>query len=115
VSFINFDNFRAVSDINIPFQARDPENFTTAVLNHSTVLEFARICKKAKIINNDGTNAVTYRIHSNRGTARIVPVSAEITINEWFSDIFIIPDAVTGDGQLELDLVKIEDARRVIA
>jgi len=112
MSFVNFDNFRAVSDIEIPFQSRDPEDFTTAVLNHSTVLEFARVCKQAKIINNDAINTITYRLHSNRGTARVVPVSSEITIREWFSDIFITPDNVTGDGQLELDLVKIEDARR---
>jgi len=114
VSFINFADLRPVSDIDIPFNAREPENFTTVVVNHSTALEFARICKQARIINNDAVNVITFRLHSNRGTARVIPLSSEITINEWFSDIFITPDGVTGDGQLEMDLVKIEDARKII-
>jgi len=112
VSFVNYENLKASSDIDIPFFPRDPENFTTAVLNHSTVLEFSRICKRARIINNDAVNQLIFRVHSNRGTARIVPPSTELTINEWFSDIFITPDGVTGDGQLEMDLVKIEDAKK---
>lgn len=112
MSFINYANFKASSDIDIPIQPREPENFTTAAVNHSTVLEFARVCKQARIINNDAVNQLTFRLHSNTGVVRIVPPSSELTINEWFSDIFITPDGVTGDGQLEMDLVRIEDARR---
>jgi len=114
VSSVDLSNLRSVNDDQMPFESREPENFTTAVLNHSTVLEFAKLCKGAKIINNDATNEVTYRLHSNRGTARFVPVNSEVEIIEWFSDIFIIPDGVTGTGQLEMDLVKFEDARRRI-
>jgi len=113
LSFVDFSNFKAVSDDTIPFEAREPEDFTTAALNHSTALEFAKVCKKAKIINNDAINQIVFRVHSNRGTARTVPPNTEITINEWFSDLFIVPDAVTGAGQLEMDLVLIQDARRV--
>jgi len=112
LSFVNFDVLKAVSDDTIPFRAREPEDFTTAVLNHSTVLEFASICKRAKIINNDAVNQIVFRIHSNRATARIIPPSTELTINEWFSDIFITPDVVTGDGQLEMDIVLLEDAKK---
>jgi len=113
VSSVSLQNLRSVSDQDMPFESREPEDFTTAVVNHSTVLEFAKLCKGAKIINNDATNEVIFRLHSNRGTARSVPVNSEIEVSEWFSDIFITPDAVTGSGQLEMDLVEFDDARRV--
>lgn len=112
MSFVNFSEFRAASSLEIPFTTREPESFTTTVLNHSTVLEFGLVCKGARITNDDTIANLTVRLHSNRGAARIVPPSAEITLTEWFSDIFITPNAVSGTGTLELDVVKIKDALR---
>lgn len=114
MSSISFQGFKPASSDEIPFEAREPEDFTTAVLNHSCVLEFNRVCKRARIVNEDTVNNLTVRLHSNTGAARVIPPNSDAVINEWFSDIFITPDNVTGNGQLELDLVKIEDARRVI-
>lgn len=68
----------------------------------------------AKIINNDGLNTITYRLHSNRGRARTVPINSDIEVNEWFDIIIVTPNAVTGSGQLELDIVNFADAKRVI-
>jgi len=107
---VSFENFRAASDINIPFEPRLPENFTTANISHETLLEFAKVCKKARIVNLDATNNLIVRLHSNRGTARTIPPNSDAEIVEWFTLIVIEPDGVTGTGQLELDLVKVEDA-----
>lgn len=68
----------------------------------------------AKIINNDSLNPIVYRLHSDQGRARTVPIDSEIEVNEWFDIIIIAPDAATGSGQLELDIVAFADARREI-
>jgi len=77
-------------------------------------MEFGGYAVRAKIINNDALNTITYRLHSNRGTARIVPISSEIIINEWFDIIVITPNAVSGMGQLEIDVVPFNEALKKV-
>jgi len=114
VSSVDTRNFKAASSLEIPFTSREPEIFTTTVLNHSSILEFGAIFKGARIVNNDSIASLNVRLHSNRGVIRTIPPSSELTIQEWFSDIFLTPDAVTGSGQIELDVVELDDARRSI-
>jgi len=113
MSYFNTSELKSASDDLIDSQNREPQAFTTATVSHDTLLEFGLIGKAARIINDDAVNNLTYRLHSNRGIARIVPAASEITINEWFSIIIIEPDGTTGAGQLELELVKFQDARRL--
>jgi len=105
-------NLRSATDDNIDSINREPQAFTTTAIRHDTILEFGLIGKGARIINTDSTNNLTYRLHSNRGIARIIPPSSEILIQEWFNQIHIEPDGTTGSGQLELELAKFKDARR---
>jgi len=105
-------NLKAANDDRIPSFNRETEAFTTAAVRHNTILEFSLIGKGARIINTDGTNNLTYRLHSNRGIARIIPPSSEIVLQEWFAEIHIEPDGTTGSGQLELELATFQDARR---
>jgi len=102
-------NLLSATNDEIPSSNREPEAFTTAAVRHDTLLEFNLIGKAARIINDDSTNNLTYRLHSNRGIARIIPPSAEITVREWFSQLHIEPDGTTGSGQLELELSEIKD------
>jgi len=104
-------NLKSATDDNIPSSNREPQGFTTAAVRHDTILEFGLIGKGARIINTDGTNNLTYRLHSNRGIARIIPPSSEILVREWFNQIHIEPDGTTGSGQLELELAKFKDAK----
>jgi len=97
----------------LDIDSRLPEDFTTAVVNHFCSMEFGGWAVGAKIINNDSLNEIIYRLHSNRGTPRVVPISSEITINEWFDIITITPDSGTGSGQLELDIVQFRNARKI--
>lgn len=92
--------------------SREPEDFSTSNVNHFCSMQFRGWGVGAKIINNDSQNVCGYRLHSNRGTLRIVPISSEITINEWFDLIFIEPDSGSGSGQLEIDVVGFEDAKK---
>jgi len=105
-------NLKSSTDDTIPAINREPQAFTTAAVRHDTLIEFGLIGKGARIINTDSTNNLTYRLHSNRGIARIIPPSSEILIQEWFSQIHIEPDGTTGGGQLELELAAIGDVLR---
>ena len=111
MSLPNPEFLKPASSLELRKVSRLPEDFTTVVLAHFCSMEFGGYGVGAKIINNDSLNTVTYRLHSDRGTPRIVPVSSEIEINEWFDIIVITPNAVTGAGQLELDIVSFEEAK----
>jgi len=66
----------------------------------------------ARISNLDSTNACVVRLHSKNGTARSIPASTALTINEWFEEIHIEPDGTTGTGTLQVELVETKDALR---
>jgi len=114
VSLPNIRLLKPQSSLEIVTETRSPEDFTTAVISHFCSMEFGGYCVRAKIINNDALNTITYRLHSNRGTARTVPISSEIIINEWFDIIVITPNAVSGMGQLELDIVPFNEALKKV-
>jgi len=105
-------NLKSATDDEIPSFNREPEAFTTGAVRHDTLLEFSLIGKAARIINNDVTNNLIFRLHSNRGIARTIPPSAEITVREWYSQIHIEPDGTTGSGVLELEVAEINDVLR---
>jgi len=107
------ESLKPVASLELHKIAREPEDFTTTEVSHFCSMEFGGFGVAAKIINDDPTNTLTYRLHSNRGRARIVPVNSEIEINEWFDIIIVTPNAVTGTGQLEIDVVPFKDAKRV--
>jgi len=108
---------RQSTELNV--KSANVEDFTTAILTKLVSMQFGGWGVGAKITNNDSGAEVVYRLHTDRGISttrpddRIVPVNSSITINEWFDVLIIIPDAVTGSGQLELDYVTFNDARRV--
>jgi len=112
VSFFNAATLKSAADDLIPSQNREPIGFTTAVLNHDTLLQFGLLGKGFRLINDDSVNVLTYRLHSNRAVARTVPVSSEILVQEWYSILLITPNAVTGNGILEMELVDPLDARK---
>ena len=89
-----------------------PEEFTTAAVRHDYGLENNMIAIGARIENKDPTNTCTVRVHSRNGTARVIPVSTALAINEWFQEIHIEPHGITGTGTLQVELVRPEDARR---
>jgi len=113
VSSFNSSELKSASDDLIPSENREPQAFTTAAVRFNTLIQFGKLGKAARIINDDPTNTLTYRLHNPLGIARIIPAAAEITINEWFSELHIIPDGTTGTGQIELELAFSRDARRI--
>jgi len=111
VSLPEISLLKPASSLELKKVTRSAENFTTAVIRHFCSMEFGGWGVGAKIVNNDSLNEVSYRLHSPAAIARTVPVNSEIEINEWFDIIIITPDAVTGTGQLEIDVVPFSEAR----
>jgi len=109
----NAETLRSASDDLIPSFLRTPENGTTSDINHACLMEFGRIGKGARIINNDSLNDLNVRLHDNRATIMIVPPSSELVIEEWFTNIFLQPDGTTGDFQVTLELALLRDAERL--
>lgn len=90
----------------------EPEAFTTSNLIHDYLQEFGMIAIGARIENKDPTNSCTVRLHKSNGTARVIPASTARLINEWFEQIYVEPNASTGTGTLQVELVRPEDAKR---
>jgi len=114
MSLPNVDILKPRQETNLDVKSADPEDFTTATLSKMCSMQFGGWGVGARIINNDATNVLVYRLHSNRGTARTIPISSEITVNQWFDILILEPNGTTGAGQLELDYVLFKDARRLI-
>jgi len=108
----NVQTLKAASNENVPSFLRAPENGTTSNIAHDTILEFGLLGKGARIVNNDGTNDLNVRLHSPTGTIIIIPPNSEFSIEEWFNEIHVEPDATTGSFQLTLELASIQDARK---
>ena len=75
-------------------------------------MEWGLIGKGARIINNDSSNNLEVKLHSKQGTSLIIPPNSELSLNEWFSSIFITPDGTTGDFQLTLEVADLREARK---
>ena len=111
MSAINPDELKSAADPLISFITR-PETILTVQIRHDALLEFGRIIKSIKIVNNDGVNDITYRTISPSNLLRTVPPNSDETVDEWTSYLEINPDAITGSGSLEMDLVQMKDARK---
>jgi len=112
MSLPGIESLKPASSLDLIKNAREPEDFTTTVIRHMCSMEFGGWGVGAKITNDDALNTIIFRLHSDRGRARIVPINSNVTVNEWFDIIIVTPDAVTGSGQLELDIVPFKEAIR---
>jgi len=108
----NVETLKSASDDNIPSFLRATENGTTTAIRHNTIYEFGLIGKGARIVNLDQTNNLTFRVHNPQATAQVIPISSEISFNEWFAELHVEPNATTGTFQIILELAKLNEARK---
>lgn len=111
MSTVNPESLKSPASDKIPFLTR-PEIIGVATITHDSLNEFQKIIKSVKIVNDDGVNNLQYRTQSPSSPLRTVPPNSEDTFDEWTSFLQIIPNAVTGAGLLELDLVEPKDAKQ---
>jgi len=109
----NVETLRSASDDLIPSFLRAVEVGTTTAIRHNTIYEFGKIGKGARIVNLDPSNELTFRIHNRLATAQVIPVSSEISFNEWFAELHVEPDGTTGTFQLTLELADLNESRKI--
>lgn len=111
MSAIDSDSLKSASDPLIPFITRI-ENFTTAPIRHDTLLEFGLLVKSIKITNNDNLATMTIKTMSPSNNSITIDPSTELTLEEWTSFLEVVPNAVTGTGQIEMNLTSSKEARK---
>lgn len=111
MSYVDFDRLKSPADQTTPFLIRRIP-FTTAQVRIDTQYQFGLIARAIRIVNLDGTNNLTWRIISPSNVLETLQPNTEASSLEWTSYIEINPNAVSGDGLVEIELVKPEDAYR---
>lgn len=104
MSYVNKQILRGVNDENLSFFTTTIR-FTTGQLVIDALTQFSAYIKAARIINNDSLNTILYRQGSPLEPQKIVPIDSAEKIGGWESFLQITPNAVTGDGFLEIDLI----------
>jgi len=113
MSSLNPDELKSPRDLTIPFLTR-PEDFTNVQLRIDSLIQFGKLIKSIRIENNDTTNNLTWRTQSPSNILRVLAPSAIDGVDEWTSYLEINGNATTGTGQIEMDLVKIQDAKKLL-
>lgn len=79
--------------------------FTTAVLLHDFLQEYNSYVRAFRVINQDAFNLLRYRQDSRTKQSITLDPSSIDNQEGWTSLIEVTPNAGTGDGILEVDLV----------
>lgn len=111
MSYVNKDILRGILDTSLSF-FNTTLPFTTAVLTIDTLTQYGAYIRSFRIVNNDAANLVNYRTVSTTDTLKTVPPSSALSEQGWESFLQITPNAVTGNGFVELELVSRKDAIR---
>lgn len=111
MSYVNKNILRGILDTTLSF-FNTTLTFTTAVLIIDTLTQYGAYIRSYRIVNNDAGNAVSYRTVSPTDPIKTVPPSSALTEQGWESFLEITPNAVTGSGYVELELVSRKDAIR---
>jgi len=87
-----------------------PFPFTTAILLHDFLQEYNSYVRAYRVINQDAVNVLIYRQDSRTKQAITLDPNSIDNQEGWTSLIEVTPNAATGSGILEVDLVPREIA-----
>jgi len=111
LSVVNVGSLKGINDESLVWDTL-PFPFTTAVLTIDFLNRYNSFVRAYRVINEDVLTALTYR----QDGAYKEPITLEASsIDEqegWTSYIQVNPDAVNGQGVLEVDLVTRENAQK---
>jgi hypothetical protein len=108
MSYVPKEILKGNLDPSISFYTSD-QAFTTSKLVLDFRTMFYAFSKKIRIVNQDGTNNLTYRQGSPTNISKPVPPNSEVIIEGWESYIEVNPNGVSGSGYIEYDLVNLPD------
>lgn len=110
MSYVDKTLLKGNLDQTIQFFTTD-QAFTTAVITIDAKTMFNAFIKTFRIVNNDA-NPLTYVQGQVSGVVKTVPPKSEVLVDGWESLLIITPNAVSGVGFVELDLVNFVDVYR---
>lgn len=111
MSAIDIDNLKSVFDDKIPSSFHQ-EAILLVPIKFDSLFRFTKLIQHARIINDDAVNAITLQVGSDQAPVQSIPPNSDETFDGWFSKIIVTPNAVTGAGFLEIDLVDPKDAKK---
>jgi len=104
VSYVDKEKLRGVGDALLSTYTTSIP-FTTAQLIRDCLTQFGSYARAFRIVNNDAAAVLTYRQGAADAPLKTIPILSEVFVEGWESYIEINPNAGTGLGFLELDLI----------
>lgn len=104
MSYVNPAILRGVGDALLS-TVTTTQAFTTVQVLIDALTQFSSYIRSFRIVNNDAIGNLTYRQGSRAEPLKTVPINSEVVVEGWESFLEINPNAVTGTGFIELDLV----------
>lgn len=104
MSYVDTTKLRGLQDPTIAFFTTTIA-FTTALLTIDALTQYGAYIKSFRIVNNDGTNVINFIQGGPAQPTKQVPINSDFIADGWESYLQITPNAVTGTGYVELDLV----------
>jgi len=111
MSHVEIRKLKGISDDGVVWD-KEIFDFTTAQFFRDFLSEFGSYVRSYRVINRDPVASLTYRQDSKNKTAIQLDQSSIDNQEGWTSYIEINPNAVSGVGQLEVDLVPREIAEK---
>jgi len=87
-------------------------SWTTANLSFNFNDLFGALAKDIRINNEDPTNLMRYRLNGTRNTVRIDSLGRDPIDNTWIEQVDVEPNAGTGLGTMQVNLVTMYNALR---
>lgn len=109
MSYVNTAKLKGLLDPTLTsFTTTIP--FTTSPIIIDALTQYNSYIHSFRIANNDITNVVQYRQGALDQPLKNIPISSQESGPGWESFLQIIPDAVTGSGYIEIELVLRDNA-----
>lgn len=111
MSYVRPELLKGILDPTIAFVV-STFPFLLAQLKTDCVSQFGGLARKFRIVNQDAVNNLTYRQGAADSVLKTVPPNSEVLVEGWESYIEINPNAGTGAGFLEIDVVPLSVAKK---
>ena len=85
-------------------------SFSTAIFNLDALSQYNSYVRSFRVTNLDTLAELTYVFDEVRAVPIPVPILTDDSQKGWTSLIQVTPDGVTGNGLIEVELVKRENA-----
>jgi len=111
VSQVDVSELKGINDPSLVWDTI-PFPFTTAQIRHDFLMENNSYVRAYRVINRDPIASLTYRQDSANKQAIVLELASSDEQEGWTSYLEVNPNAVSGLGTLEVDLVTRGNAQK---